>query len=299
MKIALALALALAASSLTAQTVTTLGGTTNTSARTLNGKGNAILMNASVTMLSFEMYLNIPGPETLTFYIYRHHTDSGTFNLMKSWNVQVNGSSAGTTWYSSGIVPTPLLCGNSYILGVSWNTSVTYHYSIGTCRSPFALGTWLSGSTVNQPPPQTESVGCDSAQYYQRITTTPLPAVSCVGTGCAGTSKAPRLVPATPPVLGTTLTLDLVDGVGSTPALMLLSPFKPLPTPIPVLGCSVWVDLSQPYANLTGSLSSAGQWTLSIPIPNSTIYRGQQITMQAGVLGSRLDTSTAVDLTVY
>jgi hypothetical protein len=297
----LAAALVLAAP-LAAQTVTTIGGTASSPTRTANGKGNGISIKSSVLLLDFDMYLNVPGQETLQFFIYHHHSEKGTFRLVNSWNVKVNGTGVGAKWYSSGPKPTPLLCGNSYILGVAWTGSVTYHYSRSTCGSAFALGRWLFGRTANtvNPLPPTFGSGCDVAQYRQRFRTLPFGNVACVGTGCsASAGTAPRLVATTPPRLGTTLTIQLVGGTASVPAVFLFSPAPTLSNPINLAGCPVWLNLKLPVITLTAPLSSVGEGILKIPVPSNTAYRGVKVATQAGVLGKLLDITNAIDLIGY
>jgi hypothetical protein len=85
--------------------------------------------------------------------------------------------------------------------------------------------------------------------------------------------------------------------VRSATDLARLSPVKALTTPIPLFGCSIWLDLNLPVLTYTTVLSGAGQATLAIPIPQNPIYIGARIAVQAGV-GAALDISNAIDLTV-
>jgi len=290
------------AAPLLAQTTTTIGGTNSSPTRTGNGKGNGISIKSSVLLLSFDMYLNVPGKETLQFFMYHHHSTKGTFNLVKTWKIPVDGTNKGAQWYSTGVIAQPLLCGNSYILGVGWTGSATYHYRVSTCGSQFALGSWLRGHTARSTNPLPATMaggGCDGAQYYQRFKTLPFTNVACAGTGCSGSATVPRLVASTPPNVGTTLTIELVGGAASKPATLLISPARALASPIQIAGCQVWLDLRLPVLPFGLTLSSAGEVKLQVPIPNNSANSGIRVAMQAGVLSSTLDITNAVDLLSY
>ncbi len=283
------------------QTTTTIGGTSSAPTRTGLGKGNGISIKSSVLLLSFDMYLNVPGQETLQFFMYHHHSTNGTFKLMKTWKVPVNGKGKGATWYSSGVIAQPLLCGNSYILGVAWTGSLTYHYNVATCGQQIALGAWLTGRTArntNPLPANMVSTGCDRAQYYQRFKTLPFTNVACVGTSCSPSTNAPRLLASTPPKVGTTLTIELVGGAASKPATLLISPARALATPVQISGCPVWLDLRLPVLAFGLPLSSAGEVKLQIPIPANSA-KGVRVALQAAVLSSTLDITNALDLLSY
>jgi hypothetical protein len=265
------------------------------------GKGNAISVNKSVMVHSFEMYMDIPGVETLTFYVYQHDVATKqSFKLVKSWNVKVNGTGLGSKWYSSGFNATYLLCGNSYILGVSWPGMNKYYFDVKACtQEKLPFGTWLSGSTVAHPLPPRESVWCDGAMYYQRITTTALSTVNCVGTGCSTSGPAPRLLASTAPVIGTTLKIDVAFGALPTPTAFLLSPTRALTNPIPLFGCSIWLDLRLPVLTFVIPVNGSGEVTLNIPIPLNPNLRGTRFAVQAGVLRPNLDITNALDLTLF
>lgn len=300
--VAAAAAALMLAAPLLSQTTTTIGGTTTTPTRVANGKGNGINVKSSVLLLSYDMYLNVPGQETLQFFLYQHHSVAGTFNLVKTWKVSVDGTNKGAQWYSSGVIAQQLLCGNSYILGVGWSGSVTYHYQTATCGSQFALGSWLRGHTTTSTNPLPSTMtggGCDAAQYHQRFTTLPFTNVACLGTGCSPSTTVPRLVASTPPKTGTTLTIDLAGGAASRPATLLISPVRALSSPVQIAGCQVWLDLRLPVLPFGLSLSSAGEAKLQIPIPANSAYAGVRFATQAGVLGSTLDITNAVDLLSY
>jgi hypothetical protein len=291
----------LLATPMLAQATTTIGGTNSSPTRVGLGKGNGVYIKSSVLLLDFDMYLNVPGQETLEFFVYHHHSQSGTYNLVKTWKVPVNGTGKGATWYSSGTIAYPLLCDNYYIIGVAWKGSVTYHYNVATCGSQIAIGNWLFGRTANTTNPLQTTMsggGCDAAQYYQRFRTLPNPNVTCLGTGCAS-GTPPRLLATTPPQVGTTFAVEMVGGAGSTPAMVLLSPFRALANPVPIAGCQVWLDLRLPVISLGVPLSSSGEAKLPFPIPQNNVFAGVRFAMQAGVLGSRLDITNAVDLLSY
>jgi hypothetical protein len=115
--------------------------------RTATSKGNVFRVDSTVLLFEFEMYLNVPGPEVLTFFVHRHHSRTGTSALLFTTNVTVNGTGLGPMWYSSGPIALPLVAGNHYNLGVAWPGSLTYHYTVSATGTPVSFGAWMRATT--------------------------------------------------------------------------------------------------------------------------------------------------------
>lgn len=290
---------ACAALPLSAQTVDTLGGTTTTvSLAAARAKANVFRVDTSVLLLNFEVWLDVPGPETLTFFLYRYHSKDGTYTLDWTKPVPVNGTGVGPAWYAAGPLTLPLLAGNHYQLGVSWPGSVTYYYKTATTGQPVSFGAWIRATTPSYLLPPTYTIsGSDVAQYYQRLTSIPFPAVTPVGTPCA----TPRLVAAKTAAVGGSLALDLVGATTSAnaPAVVLFAPGAALTTPIPIFGCSLWLNpVPGPILDVNLTLSGTGLASLALPIPADPALAGFVISAQAGVAGTAIELSNAVQMTV-
>lgn len=285
---------------LAAQTIDTLGGTTTAPTRTATGKASLFQVDSSVVVLDYQMYLNVPGPETLTWFLYRHHSRTGAATLEWSQQVQVNGTGAGPTWYSSGPIPVPLAEGNFYMLGVGWPGTLTYHYNTSSVPLPVSFGSWQRAHTVTFPPPSTYTFasGIDAAVYYQQVTTVPFNGVDVVGTGCSGTNLVPRLVASGAPTLGATKSLDLVDAAPNTLGVISLALGPTLPVPVPMFGCGIWLDLGLPAATTAVVTSQVGVASLPMTMPANPAYIGITLSAQAGVLPNGVDITNALQLIV-
>ncbi|MCA8964111.1 MAG: hypothetical protein KDC48_04465 [Planctomycetes bacterium] len=295
----LALAFAAAAlASLPAQTVDTVGGVNTASTRTNSAKASLFAVDSSVLLIDYEMYLDIPGPETLTFFAYRHHSRSGTAQLAWTHQVTVAGG-GGAQWYSTGPIALPLIEGNHYAIGVSWPGTLTYHYSTSTTGTPVSFGSWQRAHTLTNPVPPTLNIptGVDVAAYNQRLTTLPLPVVDNVGTGCSSTNLVPRLVATGMFGINTTEALELVDATPSSLGMFVIALGPTLAAPLPLFGCDVWLPLGVSASTATVT-SGAGYAQQPFPVPNNPLFIGTQFSAQSGVLGAAIDMTNAVDFTV-
>ncbi len=295
-KTSLALVLAFA-SSLPAQIVDTVGGTTTATARTAQGKANMFRVDTSSYLLNVEWYLNVPGVELVTFFVARHHSRSGSGNLIWSTTVPVNGTGVG--WYSSGPIAVPLIAGNHYLLGISWPGTLTYHYRTATAAgTPVSFGAWVGAKTTTNPPASAYTfTGFDGAQYHQRLTTVPTQDVAIVGTGCAGSASiAPRLVASALLANGTTPLLEIVDGEVGTPAAFALGVGPTLPSPFPLLGCNLW--LANVVLSVPTTLSATGTAQLPIAIPANPTLVGLPLSSQSLVATAAAGFTNALSLTV-
>lgn len=289
---------ALLAAALPAQgTIDTVGGTTSAPSRAALAKANAFRVDKSVLLLKLEMYLNITGAETLTFFRYRHHSQTGSY--VKDWTKVVKVTGSGAAWYSSGVVALPMINGNHYLLGVSWTGTVTYHYSIGMLGQKVSFGSWYSGRTPTGLPPTVTMGGVDRAQYYQRLSSVPLARVTDVGTPCTSPTS-PRLVAADLAGPGGAFDLDLVEAPASTPAVFVLVPGKTLATPIPIFGCSLWLNpAGGVLLTLALPTSAGGTAKLKLPIPQDPSLTGFVLAWQTLLIGpSKTALTNAIQFTL-
>ncbi len=286
---------------LPAQVIDTVGGTNSAPSGANRGKASLYGVNTSVVLIDFEVYLNVPGPETLTFFAYRHHSRTGIATLEWTLPVTVAGG-GGPAWYSTGPIAQNLVAGNHYALGVAWGGTLTYYYSTATSGAPVSFGTWQRAHTLNNPLPATLTLpaGVDIAQYYQRLTTLPVPAVVNTGTGCSSTALVPRLVADEFFVLNTTTTLELVDTLPSAIGLFGLAGGAALASPLPAFGCSIWLDIfSGPVVTLASLTSATGYANLPIAVPNNPLLSGSTYSAQGLVFGAvTIDVSNAVSFTI-
>jgi hypothetical protein len=285
--------------SLPAQIVDVVGGTSTAPTLSNRAKASLYAVTTTVSLLEFEAWLNVPGPETLTFFAYRHHSRTGASTLEWTLPVTVAGGT-GPGWYSTGPINLPMVAGNYYVLGVSWVGSVTYYYSTASQGSPVSFGSWQRAHTLNNPLPATLTLtGSDSAQYHQRLTSVPTVGVLNTGTGCSATTLVPRLVADGYFTLNATSALELVDALPNGICLFGLAVGGATPVPVPLFGCSIWLDFTYPIVTLAALASPTGYAGLPIAVPNdplllSTTYSGQGL-----VFGpTAIDVTNAVSFTI-
>lgn len=275
-----------------AQVVDTLGSTANP-ATTGQAKANLFAVDSSVLVIEMEWYLSIPGADTLTFFCYRHHSRTGSATLEWTLPVAVTGG-GGPAWYSTGPIALELAAGNHYALGVAFNSTLTYYFSVANGGAPVSFGSWQRGHTPQNPLPPTLSLtGFDGAQYYQRITTFPVTSVVPVGAPCA----SPRLVAAGFYSINASQTLELVGGSPSAFAVFALAVGPALPSPLPVFGCDLWLDLSQ-FATGGTFTDPSGYASLTLAVPNTPSLVGSTYTAQALDLGGPATLTNAVQFTI-
>ncbi|MBK8095489.1 MAG: hypothetical protein IPK26_00165 [Planctomycetes bacterium] len=286
------------ATTLQAQIIDTVGGTTTAATRTNSSKASLYRVDSTVLLTEFEWWLSIPAAETLTFYAYRHHSRSGVATLEWSQSVPVTGTGL-AQWYSTGPIALPLVAGNHYALGVSWPGSLTYHYQTATTNAPVSFGTWQRAHTLTNPVPATLTIpaGVDVAQYHQRLTSLSLTSVVPVGTGCSSTALIPRLVASGLFSLGSNEGLDLVDCAPNTLALYGLAVGPTLPTPMPLFGCNFWLNPAgtETFAQVT---SATGVAFLGLSVPQNPVLFGLPLSTQAAIVGTSIDFANAIDFVV-
>jgi hypothetical protein len=252
-----------------------------------------------VTLIEFEFHLDVPGPETLTFFSHRHHSRAGNATLEWLHPVTVAGGT-GPGWYSTGPIALPLIAGNHYTLGVSWAGNVTYYYTTGPTNTPVSFGSWQRAHTTTNPPPTTLALpaGVDVAQYYQRLTTVATPIVVNTGTSCTTAMLEPRLVASGPFAVNTTESLELVDAAATSIALFALANGPALPAPLPLFGCDLWLDLAGGFATFAAITDGTGYGNLDITVPNSPGLFGVQFSSQCLVFGPAIDVTNTVSFTI-
>ena len=286
---------------LTGQTIETIGASNSCPAGSNRAKANQFRVDQSVLVLDFEVYLDVPQSETLTFFAYRHH--SRTLSTLE-WTMQVAhpGGQGGPSFFSTGPIALALTAGNYYAIGVQWSGSNTYCYS--TNGATLSFGEWQRAHTINGSgplPPTLYFAGNDGARYYQRFTTIPVTNVVNVGSSCLATpsqgAAIPRLVAAGFFPINATQNITLVDAAPSAIGVFALSSGPAVTTPIPVFGCDIWLNLSA-FATVSMTTDIMGISNLPLAIPNNINLVGQSFTSQALVLGNGIDISHAVEFTI-
>jgi hypothetical protein len=224
-----------------AQVVVDTVGSPSTSATLSNtARGNMFRVDSSRTLQQIEMYLGINLPaQNLSWSVYRHHSQYGPATLV--WSSVVNTPATGSTWYGSGPIAVPLVAGNWYSFGVGWTGPITCYW-LANGATPVSFGEWQSGRLfANPPPPSISFTGTDIAQFHQRVTTVPLAGVAVVGAGCTGSWPTPRLLLSAQPTHGTTPDLVIAGGEVFAPAVLAVAVGGTHTTPVPFLGCPVWL----------------------------------------------------------
>jgi hypothetical protein len=291
----------LTATSLNAQIVDIVGGTASAPTGANRAKASLYQVDTTILLLDFEVWLDVPATDTLTFFAYRHHSRTGLATLDWTLPVTVTGG-GGPQWYSTGPIALHLVGGNHYALGVSWVNNLTYYYSTATPGAPVSFGNWQRAHTINSaalPPTLTLPAGTDIAQYRQRLTSVPVPAVVSTGTGCSSTALLPRLVADEFFAVNTTTNLELVDTAATAIAVFGLGAGPAAAVPLPLFGCSIWLDITQPIVTLAQVTSAAGYASLPVAVPNNPVLVGQTFSAQGLVFGAvAVDVSNAVSFTI-
>jgi hypothetical protein len=144
-----------------------------------DGVGNFYSVTADVQLIEIEKRLNIPDAMTLRYFVYESSSKTGTYN--KIFEKEVTGAGTGLQWYSSGAIAVPLVNGNFYFIGVSWEGVANYYYDF-SAPNTVSFGTQLSGSHRPYPPTNTKAFSDNQLAYFQRLTTSagapPSPAAS-------------------------------------------------------------------------------------------------------------------------
>jgi hypothetical protein len=261
-------------------TQTVIGGTANAPSRAASAKANSVGVTQSVILLKLEMWLTVPQAETLTFFRYRHHSQTGTF--VQDWTQQVKVAGSSTAqWYGSNPMAMPLIAGNFYLFGVSWAGTVTYYYSTASAGQSFSFGNWYSGRTPTGLPPTIAMSGTDAAQYRMRFNTVPYTGVPQAGKPCKS-ATSPRLVPVEPASIGGHIRLDIAGASAQVPAIFCMSPGPLLPVSLSLFGCELWINPGI-LLTLGGATSTSGHLPLNVPVPQDPTLAGIQLAFQGVV----------------
>jgi hypothetical protein len=169
-----------------AQTVDTVGGTSNGSSGAGRAKGNSYEVTTSVSLTQVEFYLDFVSQQTLTTTVHGSPAEFGTYSEVFRSSQATTGTGPG--WYSSGPINVALDAGKHYIVAVSWNGSLAYFYGVGDLQ-PVSFGSHTHGYAVGLDPlpAMFASNSNDQAIYHQRLTTVAggMPIVYCT----AGTTS--------------------------------------------------------------------------------------------------------------
>ena len=294
-----AMALAFLAGLAPAQVVDTLGGTASAPSGASRGKGTVFQVDQTVLLLDYAMWLNMPAPDTVTFFCYRYHSRAGTYTLEWTIPVPVAGTGSGPAWVSPGAISRPLVAGNWYVLGASWNGSLTYYYNGGgTAGTPVSFGNWQRAVTTAAVAPATFAVaaGTDSAVYHQQLTTIPIGSVRNLPANCLSTAAAPpRLVADDLFSVGATTLLELVGAPAATPVAFALALGPELAAPLSFANCNVWL---QPAVTVAALSSATGYAPLTFAVPANPGLVGVTVTNQAVALGNTVSFTNAVNFVV-
>lgn len=155
---------------LAAATVDIVGDASHPEFGTGLAKGNSYQVDVNTTLNNAEFRLTFSDTQTLTFYVFQSGVEFGTYNEIYRDSRVVTGTGEG--WYSTGPISINMSAGNHYIIAVSWNGSMIYHWGIGDSQ-PVSFGFHTHGyATGTDPLPVTiDSDANDQAIYYQRLTT--------------------------------------------------------------------------------------------------------------------------------
>lgn len=288
---------------LPAQTIDILGGTASAPTGANRAKASLYRFDTSVVMLDFEVWMDVPAADTLTFFAYRHHSRTGTATLEWTQSVPVAGG-GGPQWHASGPLGINLVAGNHYALGVAWTNNLTYYYSTSSGPVTTSFGTWERAHTINSAtPPATLNLpaGIDIAVYHHRLTSVPTTSVVNTGTPCSSTALLPRLVADDFFTIGSTSTLELVDTTPNGITLFGLAGGPAAATPLPLFGCSIWLDVAGPLVTLASLASPTGYSSLALTLPNDPLLSGLTYSAQGLVFSATspaVDVSNAVSFTI-
>ena len=278
--LATALAFVLSAGLASAQTTEIVGGLGRV-ATSGKAKGNIFQVDKSTLLLRQEWWLDFKHKDTLTFFGYRYHSRHGIYVREWAQNWTVTGTGPG--WYSSRI-PRRLIAGSHYMIGVAWTGTVKYWFNVVRTTPPVSFGLWYSGRTPTGLPSTVRVAFKDGAQYYQRLTSSTLTSVVPKGAPCQS-STAPRIVASQFAFPGGRFAMDLVEAGPNSPGVFVLVPGKTLARPIPLFGCSLWLNPANGVllaaATRTGG---AGTAKFALPIPNDQGLRGVVASWQTIVL---------------
>ncbi len=146
---------------------------TNTSTFTGSAlmRGNRFFAARRTTLKEIKSYHVISTSTQMQFAVYESTTPTGVFNRIFNSTPVTTGT--GTGFFSSGPISVQLDSGKYYLIGASWQGSVTYYNSTSS-PTPVGFGSALSGFTASgYPPPASITISSTTtAFYYGAVVTT-------------------------------------------------------------------------------------------------------------------------------
>lgn len=145
------------------------------SASTFSGsnlvRGNRYFAARRTTLKEIKSYHVINTSTQMQFAVYESTTPTGVFSRI--FNSAPVATGTGTGFFSSGPISVPLDSGKYYLIGASWQGTVTYYNSSST-PTPVGFGSALSGFTASgYPPPASITISSTTtAFYYGAVVTT-------------------------------------------------------------------------------------------------------------------------------
>ncbi len=146
-----------------------------TNASTFNGssltRGNRYFASRRTTLKEIKSYHVINTSTQMQFAVYESTTPTGVFNRI--FNSAAITTGTGTGFFSSGPISVQLDSGKYYLIGASWQGTVTYYNSTSS-PTPVGFGSALSGFTASgYPPPASITISSTTtAFYYGAVVTT-------------------------------------------------------------------------------------------------------------------------------
>ncbi|RPJ79574.1 MAG: hypothetical protein EHM20_01030, partial [Alphaproteobacteria bacterium] len=201
-------------------------GNTNLPLTDSTGWYNGLLALTDTNLAEFEIYLDIQSPVSIEFSIYEGGTSFyEPYNLIYSSNLADSGT--GAKFYSSGSFSIQLKGGRYYMIGATWNGTVTVFYEENHMSPSFAAHTGF-GDYAGYPSPESLSDVYESGiTFYQRFSTSQGSGFGYFNTGDIISSQInlPQSgywgtidINSTTP-LDTNLTIDVLPASGSAPIL--------------------------------------------------------------------------------
>ncbi len=133
-------------------------------------RGNIFQVDSTVNLVEQRMYFTIPAATNIYYVVYESTTATGVYTLYHSI-LLVSGTGQG--WHSSGPIDVTLNAGRFYLIGASWEGSITYHCGT-TPPNPCSFGSQIHNVQPSPfyPPDSTYTGTIYSVTaYYQTIVT--------------------------------------------------------------------------------------------------------------------------------
>ncbi len=127
-------------------------------------RGNRYLAARRTILKEIKSYHVINTSTQMQFAVYESTTPTGVFNRI--FNSAPVTTGTGTGFFSSGPIGVQLDSGKYYLIGASWQGTVTYYNSSST-PTPVGFGSALSGFTASgYPPPASVTISSTTTAFY-------------------------------------------------------------------------------------------------------------------------------------